>query len=404
MSGKRADLSMKKRVLIVDDSSLVRGMYQAQLEEAGYEVLTAADGIAAINETFLKMPDLILLDVHMPKINGYQVCRLLKDHATTKLIPIVIMTARDAGGVIEDPQKWSFQTGADGFYGKDEGSALIPVITEYLSKAPVRERSQAAGRAKAMTETEIMLALSELLDRQLYLDITRLKELDEKKDAFVANVSHELKSPLMIMKGFLENIRDGLYGAVTAQQNETIGLMLHTINRLSRLVKDILDISKIAAGKMKLQIANVDLRGILKSTHESFVIEASKNKIKFELELPKEPIIVSADEDRLTQVVVNLTSNAVKYTPEGQEVILRLLASGTEARVEVEDTGGGISEENQKKLFDKFERITTEKQEGTGLGLSIAKDIVDLHGGRIWLESALGKGTKFIFTLPLQKA
>lgn len=394
---------MKKRILVVDDSALVREMYKAQLQEGGYEVLMAADGIAAINAAFSSRPDLILLDVHMPKINGYQVCRLLKDHPATKEIPIIIMTARDAGGVIQDPQKWSFQTGADGFYGKDEGAALIPAVVQYLEKAPASGRSLVAGPAKTMSETEIMLALSELLDRQLYLDITRLRELDEKKDAFVANVSHELKSPLAVLKGFLDNMQDGIYGPVTSQQTETLGSMQKTINRLSRLIKDILDISKIVAGKMQLQIASVDLREILKSTFESYSVETAKKKIDFKLDLPAEAILVSADEDRLTQVVVNLTSNAVKYTPEGQKVILRALASGGEARVEVEDTGGGISEENQRKLFDKFERILTEKAEGTGLGLSIAKDIVDLHGGRIWLESVLGKGTKFIFTLPLKR-
>ena len=104
---------MKKRILVVDDSPLVREMYKAQLEEGGYEVWTAADGIEAINMVFMRLPDLILLDVHMPKINGYQVCRLLKDHPGTKTIPIVIMTARDAGGVIQDRMQWSFQTGAD---------------------------------------------------------------------------------------------------------------------------------------------------------------------------------------------------------------------------------------------------------------------------------------------------
>lgn len=393
---------MKKRILVVDDSSLVREMYKAQLEEAGYDVLTATDGIEAINAAFTSQPHLILLDVHMPKINGYQVCRLLKDRPETKETPIVVMTGRGAGGVIEDPQQWSFQTGADGFYAKDEGAALIPAVVMYLRRAPDLGKHFAEGPTKTMSETEIMLALSELLDRQLYLDITRLKELDEKKDAFVANVSHELKAPLAILNGFMENMQDGFYGPVTPQQAEIMGNMQRTVDRLNRLIKDILDISKIEAGKMKLEFGAVDLRGILKSTFELFAAEAAKKKIKFDMDLPPEPVVVSADADRLTQVVVNLTSNAVKYTPEGQRVTLRLSSSGREARVEVEDTGGGISEENQNKLFNKFERILAEKAEGTGLGLSIAKDLVDLHGGRIWLESALGKGTKFIFTLPLQ--
>ncbi len=124
---------MKKKILVVDDSALVREMYRAHLEEGGYEVLVAVDGIEAINAAFSFSPDLILLDVHMPKINGYQVCRLLKDHSATKDIPIIIMTARDGGGVVEDPQKWSFQTGADGFYSKDEGAALIPAVAQCFS-------------------------------------------------------------------------------------------------------------------------------------------------------------------------------------------------------------------------------------------------------------------------------
>jgi len=393
---------MKKKILVVDDSALVREMYKAQLEEAGYEVFTAEDGVSAINDTFLKAPDLILLDVQMPKINGYQVCRLLKDHPMTKDIPIVIMTAREARGIVQDPRKWSFQTGANGYYGKDEGADLASSIHVFLNNA-ASHRSSDHAVGKAMSETEIMLALSQILDRQLYTDITRLKELDEKKDAFVANVSHEFKSPLAIIKGFLENLRDGLCGPVTEKQQEALEIMQKTVMRLNRLIKDILDISKIAAGKMQLQIEDVDMRVVLRSVYESFKLEADKKKIMLELDIPEEPVKVAADQDRLTQVVINLVSNGIKYTPEDQKVILRLLASGGEVRVEIADTGHGISEENRKKIFDKFERIMTEKVEGTGLGLSIAKDIIDLHQGKIWLESEPGKGSKFIFTLPLKQ-
>ncbi len=392
---------MKKLILVVDDSALVREMYKAQLEEGGCEVVTAVDGIEAINTAFTSLPDLILLDVHMPKINGYQVCRLLKDHPVTKHIPIIIMTARGVGEMVQDPRKWSFQTGADGFYGKEETSTLIPVITTYLENAPVRAKPQAANASKPLSETEIMVALSQLLDRQLYLDITRLKELDEQKDTFVANVSHELRSPLATLGGYLENMQDGLMGPVNAAQLQAIERMRATVKRLSRLIKDILDLSKIAAGKMTLKSEDVDLTAVLRGAFEAFGIEASKKKIQLTLEVPDKPIHVVGEGDRLTQVVINLMSNAVKYTPEGRKVTLRLWADETQARVEVEDTGNGINEESKAKIFDKFERIMTEKQEGTGLGLSIVKDLVNLHGGKIWLESEEGKGSKFIFTLPL---
>lgn len=397
--------SMKKRILVVDDSSLVRGMYEAQLEEAGYEVLTATDGIEAINTAFTSLPDLILLDVHMPKINGYQVCRLLKDRSETKGIPIVIMTGRGAGGVIEDPQKWSFQTGANGFYGKDEGAALVSAVAQYLQKAPARAKSPATGPAKTMSETEIMLALSELLDRQLYLDITRLKELDEKKDAFVANVSHELKSPLAIIGGYLENLRDGVYGPVSPKQIEAFEATRRTVMRLGRLIRDILDISKIAAGKMKLEMKIVDLSDILKSIFKSFAGEAAKKKLTFKIELPKMPVFISVDEDRLTQVFVNLISNAIKYTPKGKTVTVRVLGEPHESgiRVEVEDTGEGIPEDQREAIFDKFTRITAEKQEGTGLGLPIAKDLVVLHRGKIWVEPVSPTGSRFVVTLSQKK-
>lgn len=396
---------MKKKILVVDDSSLVREMYKAQLEEADYEVLTAADGIEAINTAFTILPDLILLDVHMPKINGYQVCRLLKDRPETKEIPIIMMTARDAGGVVEDPQKWSFQTGADGFYGKDEGAALIPVVDKYLRKIPAPAKSLVTSPAKTMSETEIMLALSHLLDRQLYLDITRLKELDEMKNVFVSNVAHEFGTPIAVMKGYLENMRDKLYGPVTSQQSEVVESMLRTIKRVSRLTRDMLDISKIEAGKLELEHQDVDLAGVVREAAKTFEVEASRKKIKLVLEIPGTPVHFLGDEDRIPQVFVNLISNAIKYTPEGQTVTVRVREDLKESfiRVEVEDTGKGIPEDQREKIFDKFTRIMAEKQEGTGLGLPIARDLVVLHGGKIWVEGVAPTGSRFVVVLPQKK-
>jgi signal transduction histidine kinase len=341
----------------------------------------------------------------MPKINGYQVCRLLKDRPETKDIPIVIMTARDSGGVIQDPQKWSFQTGADGFYGKDEGAALIPIVVLYLQKAPACGRSPATGPVKTLSETEIMLALSELLDRQLYLDITRLKELDEMKNVFVSNVAHEFRTPLSLMQGYLENIRDEIYGPVTSQQTETIGAMLRTIKRVARLTRDMLDIAKIEAGKLELDRQDVDLAKIVRESALTFEVEAVRKMIKLVLEIPEAPVHFWGDEDRIPQVFVNLISNAIKYTPEGQTVTVRVLeeARSGSVRVEVEDTGKGIPEDQREKIFDKFIRIKAEKKEGTGLGLPIAKDLVVLHGGNVWVEAVSPTGSRFVVVLPQKK-
>jgi signal transduction histidine kinase len=394
---------MKQRILIVDDSALVRSMYKEQLEEAGYEVVTAEDGISAINRVFGAAPDLILLDVQMPRINGYQVCRLLKDHPKTKEIPILIMTAKGLG-IVSDPKKWSFQTGADGYFGKDENLDLASEVRRFLKGRPARTAERPSAFGATMTEGEIMLALSQILDRQLYLDVTRLKELDEKKDAFVANVSHELRSPLSIVKGYLGAMREGeIFGPLSPGQREPVEVMARVVDRLIRLINDLLDVSQIAAGKIKLKEEAVDLGALLQGVRENYGIEASKKKIVLTVEPPPEPVFVRGDQDRLTQVAGNLVNNAIKYSPEGGRVTLRLSTDGDLARVEVADEGSGIPPEFREKIFDKFERILMEKAEGTGLGLSIAKDIVDLHGGRIWVESEPGKGSRFIFTLGLKK-
>lgn len=391
---------MAQRVLLVDDSELVRGMYGERLREAGYEVLLADDGMKAINLAFEESPDLILLDVQMPKVNGYQVCRLLKDHPMTKAIPIVMMTAREAAGMIHDPRKWSFQTGANGYYGKDEGTDLINYIKPFLDSFANLKEPKRKQAPVLMSEQDILIALSQLLDRQLYLDITRLKELDEKKDAFVANVAHEFGTPIMIMKGFLENIKDGICGPTTPEQAEAVTTMLRTANRIGRLVRDLLELSKIEAGMLRLKKEKVDMNDILRNTAEYYAVETNRKKLTVEVEMPSETIYAAGDEDRLTQVVVNLLSNAIKYTPEGAKITLRLSKENGKVRVEVRDTGPGIPETYRTKIFDKFERIYEEKAEGTGLGLPIARDIVVLHGGEIWIESQLGKGSSFIFWVP----
>jgi CheY-like chemotaxis protein len=300
---------MKKRILIVDDSPLVHQIYGAHLEEAGYEVLHVEDGMTAINTAFREMPDLILLDVHMPKINGNQVCRLLKDHQTTCHIPIIIVTSQSSQEVVVDPRKWSFQTGADGYMDKDSGEKLVTFLNPFLSGKGARP---AAGkRPEPMNETQILLNLSKLLDKQLYLDVTRLKELDERKDAFVANVSHEFRSPLAILKGNCELFQDGLLGEMTEKQKKTMDSSRQTIERLLRLVTDLLDLARIEAGMMNLVKTEFDMVPLLDEVVESYQVLADEKKQSVIKEFSVGECIVRGDRDRLIQVVVNILTNSI---------------------------------------------------------------------------------------------
>ena len=227
-----------------------------------------------------------------------------------------------------------------------------------------------------------------------------LKQMDKRKSAFVANVSHEFKNPLGNMKLSLAYLYDGEAGAISEEQKKILEIARRSTERLIRLVTDLLDISKIEAGKMKLKKENIPVALLVEEVIAANSEETSRKKMILEKEFSESAGEIRADRDKLIEVVTNLLSNAVKYTPEGGKIILGLSGTAKDVRFEISDSGPGIAKEDFHRLFDKFERLTAEREEGTGLGLSITKDIIGLHKGKIWVESVLGKGTKFIFTLP----
>ncbi len=393
---------MKPCILIADDSPLIHRIFGEQLETAGYPVIHAEDGMAAISSVLSHLPDLILLDVHMPKINGYQVCRLLKDNPDIYSIPIVMMTSKFSSSldIVSDPRNWSFQIGADGYVDKDSVENIAESIKPFFTKGP---KNKPQIPPKPMTEMEILTALSHLLDKQLYLDVTKLKELDDRKSAFVANVSHEFKSPLGAIKGYLTNLHLGVYGTVSEPQRQAVEAVSRVVDRLNRLVTDLLDLAQIEAGQLKLKKKPVSLGELIDEMLATYFLEIQKKEMKIVKDFTSDLPNIVGDKDRLMQVLINLFSNCLKYTPNKSTVTFRLKPEQHDLRLEVEDNGPGMSADYLERIFDKFERITTEKREGTGLGLPIARDIVVLHDGKIWAESNAGKGTKFVVVLPMGK-
>lgn len=235
--------------------------------------------------------------------------------------------------------------------------------------------------------------------QRLKTALAREKESNERKSTFVANVAHEIRSPLTIIKEDFDILLDEKSSKIEHRQKMLLEMGQRNVNRLLRLVTDLLDISKIEAGKIKLKVEKVDLALLvidIMKTHEGEIL---KKHIIVKKDIQQNIGPLYADKDKLTEVIINLLTNAIKYTSSGT-IIIKLTGNHEQVRFEITDSGPGISKENIKKIFDKFERIITEKQEGTGLGLSIAKDIIELHKGNIWVESVVGKGSKFIFTLP----
>ena len=227
-----------------------------------------------------------------------------------------------------------------------------------------------------------------------------IRKIADMQSQFVSTVSHELKNPLSVIKESMDMILDKLAGEVSGDQREILEIGKRSTERLIRLVSDLLDISKIEAGKMKLRYEDMDLGGLTVEVLKTYAKEISKKRITLQKEIPPNMGLLWGDRDALIRVVINLVNNAIKYTPEGKDITIKITGNAREVRFEIADTGPGIPKESFSKMFNKFERVMAEKQEGTGLGLAISKDIIELHKGRIWVESEVGKGSKFIFILP----
>ncbi|MGH7259900.1 MAG: ATP-binding protein [Nitrospiraceae bacterium] len=247
----------------------------------------------------------------------------------------------------------------------------------------------------------------ERVNRELRAANEQLQELDRLKSAFVSIVSHELRTPMTSIKGYVENILDGLAGALTERQSYYLTRVKLNVERLTRMVNDLLDLSRIEDPEKRngyLQLASLSLPDLAIEVVESFQTMARQRAIAVKAAGFDSLPAIQGDRDKLHQILINLIGNAVKFTPAGGEVLVETTtpAYGT-VQVCVADTGCGIPSHEHDKVFDKFfsGAAIPEEARGAGLGLAITKSLVELHGGRIWLESSPGKGSRFFFSLPV---
>jgi signal transduction histidine kinase len=236
-----------------------------------------------------------------------------------------------------------------------------------------------------------------------------LAALDRMKAEFVSVASHELKTPLSVIRGYVSLLRDGVYGTITDEQKKVLGSVGDQTDRLGRLVQQLLDISRFEAGVGRLDVKPLDLRAFLDEIAASFEPLAIQNEIAFEVYVDDElPGTIEGDDDRLNEVVGNLLANAFKFTPRHGRIELRALPSklnGGGVDIEVIDTGIGIPADQIDKVFEKFYQVPNGGQTrslGTGLGLAISREITEAHGGTISADSEVGKGTTFRMFLPLR--
>jgi signal transduction histidine kinase len=237
--------------------------------------------------------------------------------------------------------------------------------------------------------------------RRLYKE---LETASQHKSDFLANMSHELRTPLNAIIGFSQVLREGMVGDVNAKQREYLDDILSSGNHLLALINDVLDLSKIEAGQVELQVAPFSLQDALERGVSMIREQATTEGVQVTLHENGGIDVVSGDERRIRQVIFNLLSNAVKFTPEGGRVDISAARENGEMRVSVADSGPGIALEDRDRIFEEFQQTEAgaQQREGTGLGLALSKRFVEMHGGRLWCESELGKGSTFEFTLPME--
>jgi signal transduction histidine kinase len=245
---------------------------------------------------------------------------------------------------------------------------------------------------------------------KLFEDLERqgqeLEAASRHKSEFLANMSHELRTPLNAVLGYAELIQDGIYGEVPKKMGEVLERIQQNGRHLLGLINDVLDLSKIEAGQLTLAPSDYSMRELVLDVASATEALAAEKKLALEVDAPADLPRGRGDERRLTQVLLNLVSNAIKFTEAGS-VSIRAKVEDSSFVVAVTDTGVGIAPADQKRIFEEFQQVdssSTRKKGGTGLGLAIAKRIVELHGGRIWVDSTPGQGSTFAFTLPLTVA
>jgi len=240
--------------------------------------------------------------------------------------------------------------------------------------------------------------LTEMADAKLSAELA-----SEAKTIFLANMSHELRTPLNVIMGFSDLLRNGLIGPISAEQRDVVQDIYQSSEHLTSLIDDLLDLSRIEAGRLDIEKTEFSLKEMLEGSVRLLRETTREHNITIQLDVPDDMRMICADKRRIKQVIINLLSNAIKYTLDGGRVGITVTDNQEEVQVTVWDTGIGISQADIGKLFVPFQRLNntiTRNLPGTGLGLNFSKKLVEMHGGRIWVESEVGIGSKFCFAIP----
>jgi signal transduction histidine kinase len=366
-------------ILIVDDTPENLDLLVDILERRSYEVRVARSGRRALAAASAAPPDVVMLDINMPEMDGYEVCAQLKANPATCDVPVIFLSINDTA---VDKVR-AFQAGGSDYVIKPfQAEEVLARVENQLKIASLR-RELMAEREEALKAREEAVAAS------------------SAKSLFLANMSHELRTPLNGILGYVQLMSGD--ETLSPAQREQLAVITRSGEHLLALINDVLSLSKIEAGQTALNERTFDLRRMLQGIEEMFRLRADGEGLQLVFDLdPSLPRFVAGDDGKIRQIFINLLGNAFKFTTTGM-VALRARWEDGRAFFEVEDTGAGIASEDLERIFDPFVQTETGVRagEGTGLGLTITRNFVYLMGGRIEAESEEGRGTVFRFSIGL---
>lgn len=367
--------NIKKHILFFEENSNDEKEFNKLIRKEGlsYTFLTVSSAPEAIRELESDNFDIIIADYDFICELSIDVCNMVSHK------PIIIMISMEKSRHTDD----FCNLGSCDLLLKDAQSRHVKYLPVAIENA--------LKHAK--------------LEEELTLAKEAANAANRSKTEFLANMTHELRTPLNAILGFSEMMAGELAGKVNKTQKAFLQDINESGHLLLSLINDILDLSKIEAGKIELDYSLIDINGLIERSELFIRGEAMSKAIKISKKIPDQNIKIHADEIRIKQVLVNLLGNAVKFTPENGVITIYVEKKGDFIQIAIHDTGMGIKSEDIPKLFLPFKQLESDhdtKKQGTGLGLALCKKIIELHGGKIWIESEWKKWCKFIFTLPCQ--
>ena len=403
----------RMNILIVDDRPENLLALEAILEPLGENVVRANSGEEALRELLLRSFAVILLDVQMPGINGLETAQLIKARERSRSIPILFLTAINK----EDSYVFkAYEVGAVDYLFKpfdpeilrSKVAVFVDLSRKQLQIQKQEERIRRSEKrelelqhrttlleTEARSAEELATVNDELQRRQF-----ELERAITARSRFYASMSHELRTPINAVLGYSTLMLDGIYGPLNEKQKEGLERTHRAAKHLLELVNDVLDLSKIEAGKIELAMQPVRFPNLVDDLFVTVAPFAAENKTQLNLSMEGEPVSVVSDPRRVRQVLLNLVSNAIKFgSGNPVSVVCRATPEGG-VEISVCDSGVGIAEADRTRIFDEFVQLGQSQQPGTGLGLPISRRLVELLGGKLELESEVGKGSCFRVILP----